>query len=92
MTVNKENTMEARSPRSGLSSTVRINVTTQTTFSKNNRTKVIYPLQVVISNKSRDRQRQLKRQQQLGFKCTHRVYFVGPPQRRDVQELLHHTM
>lgn len=84
--------MEARSPRSTLSSTVRMNVTTQTTFRKNNGTRVIYPTQVLISNKSRDHQRQLKQEQSLGSKCTHRVNFVGLPECRDVQELLHHAM
>lgn len=34
MTVSKENTRDASSPRSGLSSTVRMNVTIQTTFRK----------------------------------------------------------
>lgn len=92
MTVIKENTMEARSPRSGLSSTVRMNVTTQTTFTKNNRTNVIHLPWVVISNKSHDHLRPLKRQQSLGFKCAHHVNFVGPPQCRNVQKLLHHAM
>lgn len=92
MTVIKENTMEASSPRSGLSSTVRMNVTTQTTFRKNNRTNVIRLPWVVISNKSRDPLRPLKRQQSLGFKCAHHVNFVGPPQCRNVQKLLHHAM
>lgn len=92
MTVIKENTKEARSPRSGLSSTVRMNVTTQTTFRRNDRTKVISLPWGVISNKSRDHLRQLKPQQWLGFKRTHHVNFVGPPQCRDVQKLLHHAM
>lgn len=26
------------------------------------------------------------------FKCAHHVYLVGPPQCRDVQKLLHHTV
>lgn len=92
MMVTKENTMEARSPRSGLSSTVRMNVTTQTTFRKNKSTSRIYLPRAVISNKSRDHLPQLNQQQMLGFKCNHHINFVGSPQCRDVQKLLHHAM
>lgn len=86
MTVIRENTMEARSPRSGLSSRVRMNVTTQTTFRKNNGANVIDLPGVINSN------RQTNNNNHWALKCTHHVNFVGPPQCRDVQKLLHHAM